>query len=527
LIERRSAIRWLLIAVFVGSLIWAISTARIGWYHTLSDLYGFRQTQTAITSYYMMRGGPFFKYETPVLGYPWSIPLEFPLYQWIVALIAEYLHTPLDQTGRFVSELFFYLSLLAVWGILSELGVRRLYRLVFLTLMLVSPEYVFYSRTFMIESTALCFCLTYLYFFLRYTRTRRAVDVVLGTLFGILGALVKITTFPSFALVAGLYYLWRIVRQRPLVRDSKILLAHVVTFLAFFCLPILVARQWTHYTDQIKALNTIGTRLTSSALVQWNFGTLQQRFMASTWRTFFFRIVPDLLGSNVIGLFPLVWLYFTRRRLVPFVICLCGFLSSFLVFIPLHVFHSYYTYANGLFLIAAVSWCIVGLLEKQKWHSLLGAALFFISVTNAVGGYYGRLLRFQIHGQEKSEFSRMQKTNWLHFAGVSSAAMRLTEPQEVLLCFGWEWTSELPYYAQRRAVMWPSWMGEESFDNPALQETIRKLGDNRVGALIVCNESKTDALLIQRTTAGLGLVDRPAYEDESCAIYPTPGNARR
>lgn len=524
--EQRPAIKWLLIAVFAASLVWALSTARIGWNHTLSDLYGFRQTQTAITSYYMMRGGPFFRYETPVLGYPWSIPLEFPLYQWIVAFVAGHLGTPLDQTGRFVSELFFYLSLVVAWGILSELGVKRLHRLVFLTLMLLSPEYVFYSRTFMIESTALCFCLAYLYFFLRYRRTRRAPDIVLGSLCGVLGALVKITTFPSFALVAILYYLLTMVRERPPLRPPKRLTVHAVTLLAFFVLPVLVARQWTHYTDQVKMLNTIGAHLTSSALVQWNFGTLRQRFLPSTWGTFFFRIIPDLLGSNVIGLFPLAALYFTRRRLFHVLVCLCGFLSSFLVFIQLHVIHSYYTYANGLFLIAAVSWCIVALLEKERRYALLGAALLLISAGNSVAGYYGRLLRFQIHGREKTEYSRMQKTNWLHFANVSSAATRLTEPQDVLLCFGWEWTSELPYYAERRAVMWPSWMGEESFDNPALQETIRKLENQRIGALIVCNESRTHSLLIQRTTEGLGLVGKPAYEDETCAVYPRPEHAR-
>src|SRR5205085_7609306 len=170
---------------------------------------------------------------------------------------------------RFVSELFFYLSLLAVWGILSELGVRRAHRLVFLTLMLVSPEYVFYSRTFMIESTALCFCSAYLYFLFRYLRSRRAADGALGGLFGILGALVKVTTFPGFALVGGVYCLIKIDRERrsaeaPKRPLSKVLSPHVVTLLVFFCLPVLVAKAWVQYTDQIKSLNTAGAYLTSS-----------------------------------------------------------------------------------------------------------------------------------------------------------------------------------------------------------------------------------------------------------------------
>jgi hypothetical protein len=52
-----------------------------GWNHTILDQYGFRQAQTAATLEYLVKGGPWFAYETPVLGPPWSIPFEFPLYQ--------------------------------------------------------------------------------------------------------------------------------------------------------------------------------------------------------------------------------------------------------------------------------------------------------------------------------------------------------------------------------------------------------------------------------------------------------------
>jgi hypothetical protein len=52
--------------------------------------------------------------------------------------------SPLNETGRFVSETFFFLSLLMIWRLLAELNVRMVYRLVFLTLILVSPQYVFW-----------------------------------------------------------------------------------------------------------------------------------------------------------------------------------------------------------------------------------------------------------------------------------------------------------------------------------------------------------------------------------------------
>ena len=37
-----------------------------------------------------MIGNPFrLAYETPVLGKPWSIPMEFPLYQWTVVVVSD------------------------------------------------------------------------------------------------------------------------------------------------------------------------------------------------------------------------------------------------------------------------------------------------------------------------------------------------------------------------------------------------------------------------------------------------------
>src|SRR5258708_3048765 len=60
----------------------------------VSDVHGFRQSQTAVTINALANGSPFLRYETPVLGYPWSIPFEFPLYQWLTACLMRLFHTP-------------------------------------------------------------------------------------------------------------------------------------------------------------------------------------------------------------------------------------------------------------------------------------------------------------------------------------------------------------------------------------------------------------------------------------------------
>src|SRR5450759_1816213 len=72
----------------------------------LLDQHSFRQTQTAISTYWLLHGGNWLAYETPVLGSPWAIPFEFPLYQWIVALTSSILPISLDNVGRIVSYIF-------------------------------------------------------------------------------------------------------------------------------------------------------------------------------------------------------------------------------------------------------------------------------------------------------------------------------------------------------------------------------------------------------------------------------------
>src|SRR5574340_267053 len=72
----------------------------------ISDLHGFRQTQTAVSAYWLAHGGPWLAYETPVLGAPWSVPFELPVYQYFVALLGA-AGVQIIIAGRIVSFAFF------------------------------------------------------------------------------------------------------------------------------------------------------------------------------------------------------------------------------------------------------------------------------------------------------------------------------------------------------------------------------------------------------------------------------------
>src|SRR5262249_2211704 len=85
----------ILFVLLVLALMAALAVLCLGLFKPILDQYLSRQTQTALTSYWLMQGGPIFAYETPVVGFPWSIPYEFPVYQ-IIAAILSAAGIPLD-----------------------------------------------------------------------------------------------------------------------------------------------------------------------------------------------------------------------------------------------------------------------------------------------------------------------------------------------------------------------------------------------------------------------------------------------
>jgi hypothetical protein len=131
---------------------WAFSADR-----PLFDHFGFRQNQTAMTAQWFDVKNPIrglFFYETPEFGAPWMVPFEFPLYQGVVAILSHRSGFSLTTTGRLVSGLFFLAALIPLWFLVREMRLGLRFFFFSVVLLLFSPLYLYWSRTFMIESTA-------------------------------------------------------------------------------------------------------------------------------------------------------------------------------------------------------------------------------------------------------------------------------------------------------------------------------------------------------------------------------------
>jgi hypothetical protein len=125
-----------LVIMFSVVALAALGVLTLSWQASLLDRYEFRQLQTALGTFWLAQDGWQLAYLLPLFGPPWSVPMEFPIYQFIVAHLHTLTGYPLEQTGRLVGISFLFASLPAVFDFLAITGLRRSRRLIVLALIL-------------------------------------------------------------------------------------------------------------------------------------------------------------------------------------------------------------------------------------------------------------------------------------------------------------------------------------------------------------------------------------------------------
>jgi hypothetical protein len=485
-----------------------------GWDHTLLDSHRFRQCQTALSASQFLTDGFKLAYETPVFGPPWSIPMEAPVYQGIVAGLARLLHTPLEQTGRAVSLLFFYGSLWPLFSILRSLGVNRLGGWFALMFVLSSPLYVFWSRAFLVESTALCFSLLHASLACRMIDgDRRAWVAVAAVLTGTLGALTKITSFAVCVGFTILFFGWRCwsSRGRVLPRSGTA----AILFLLVWLVPVGAGVGWGTYADYVKRKNPtpMAQVILSANLKVFNFGTLHQRISGAYWRALEDHGVTNVTFSYAPWIVALTALVLVSRRRVPAVLLFAAFCSGPAVFANLYAVHDYYWYANSVFLLAALA-VPLGEATTIPGSSRIGATVLalLLGASQWWGYYHSPYIAFQIKNQ-----------TYLRELGV--AIRERTSATDVMMAIGFDWDSSLPYYAGRRAIM-PWVRGFES--NPgtirAVQALVRE--NRKLALLVVPGPSPGDPEFLRVVTTLYGFEPAPSFDDGHTMMFVARADQR-
>lgn len=484
--ENRS--HWFL-GLFIVAWFWHANFALIGVDNSLLSMFQFRQLQTAMSVLYYPAGGLPLAYETPLFGPPWSAPLEFPLYQATVASWMQITGDKIEVSGRIVGWIWFQALLPAVYLLLGSLGVARQHRWVSLALLITSPIYLFYSRAFLIESTALCTAIWFTATSCRWLSTGHRGWLGAALLLGGLAAAVKPTTMVPGSVATGLFAL-SLMWSSPRRRVAGV--GQVITrTLAVFSLPLLLGLWWQHFTSTVRTLNP-ETAFLDVMFGYFSFGDLAQRFSLEYWTstTHIWRVGILSQASLIITLF-LFLLAPSRQKGIAAGLVL-SFLSGQLIFSNLYLVHDYYFYATGVFLILGL-----GVLLTAPWHGVRPAPWKICGLT--------AMLIFT-QWREYAEFYLPFQRENTPPSELAQAIADITEPEKFIIVLGQDWDAELPFYARRRALMLIA--GRER-DPQGMGETMARLNPEKVGAVIILGYS--DA--------------KPTYFDEafgSLDTGPTP-----
>lgn len=442
--EASSSRKELVLAIVLFSLALAFHAwgASVGWSNLNLPGCEFRQTQTAISAFFIQRENNFsLAYPTPVLGKPWSIPMEFPLYQWTVVVVSNTTGMALTQAGRAVTLACFYLGLPAVYLLLLRLGLTRARALIVLGVVVGCPLYIYYGRSFLIETMAWMFGAWFLLGYVKAVEKRSLAWWTLATVAGVGVGLVKITTFICFLMPAfawTLVWFWQDFRQNK-GRARTIALARRFAWCALsVAISFAVAYWWIKYSDAIKAKSVAGAFLQSDGLSSYNFG-VGVRFAPEIWRrhwaVLFYEIasVPVLIAC---GVFALLF----ARRWWWVILALIGFFFAVQIVFPiLYAWHEYYYVANAMLLMVAMGLALCGLLESRLPRVL--AWLLIVAVYAAQATTYAT---FYYTGQKGVSPGG---------SDLTLALRQVTDPDDVLIIAGDDWSSMIPYFAQRRAYM--------------------------------------------------------------------------
>ena len=472
---RRSDLPGLVLVTY--ALVAGIVLLLQSWSMPIVDAHGFRQTQTALSALWITREHSLVNYTTPILGAPWSIPFEFPVYQTVVASLSSATGLGIDHSGRLVSVLFQLGAGWFIYRLVLRLSGARDLALLSAGTFLAAPLGLFWGRSVMIESTAVFFGVLFLWALAALRDERHAGYGLCAVLAAVSSTLVKVTTFYGFAVFACLGLAWWFFRERGwraqwLRSQAVVLVCAVVAVVS----ALVALKLWLLHADSLKLQTTWGGNLTSKALERWNYGTLAQRLDPDTWRNVAFgRALQDTMGKSWVFLVALIAVLTGRGTRIPGLLLLLAYLAPFLTFTNLQIVHEYYAFANYAFATAIVALALWRVTRLENRFSVLPATLLALW-----------LCVLSWHRLERNYLPRMEA------AGVPTRVSEVarfigehTQPQGVVIAFGLDWSSELAYFADRRTIMLPDWTPVEALKRLAEGDE-SALGGLALAAVVDC-----------------------------------------
>jgi hypothetical protein len=335
----------------------------------------------------------------------------------------------------------------------------------------------------MIEGAALFFLLCFIYNSIPLIRGNFSNKKLLLTfIFLTLAFLQKITTVLPAMLIIYLYIISISIHKR-ISLFNKI---NIKIFLVFFS-STLIAIIWLKYTDLIKSENPIGSLITSAHLAQWNYGTISQRISSTLWLDVIYERNIKNNSFYIFGIGCILFSLLNTRLKSPKKIIFFSFilfLAPFLSFTNLHIIHNYYQTANSVFFSIAAGISICYILDRY----LLSKPIVYLTLI------FGIIISNYFHFSNqylpylKNGLSYQNSRTIL----VSEFIKNNTPTQLPIVIYGYDWSSEIAFYSERKSLTVPTW---GNFEVDVIQNPNKYL-KSKPSAYILCPVSNLQHLRI-------------------------------
>ena len=467
--------------------------------------HNFRITQTASTAFWFVQEGFRLDYQTPVVVKPWSIPFEFPIYQYLTALLSLLGGLSIEVSGRIISILSIIGTLCMAYKCIQlffnkedSIFITKVLTIIYLSM----PCVLHFGRTVLIESTALFFTVAQLYYFLKIQQKQTSLSTYLSYLiFGCCAILQKSTTFLPILLVEAIITLYTIFKYNERIFSKR----NIVLF-TLSLLIVIVGFIWVKYSDSVKMNNDFGKRLTSEALKKWNFGSFEQKTNIKTYLLIFKRIFFENSGKGV-GFFLLLITPFlvdneTRKKII--LLLVIGALH-FLIFTNLHWVHNYYQLSLFIYIACGYTLVIFSLFNKNNKIKIVALALFvaFISIN------YVRYFRY--YDEDYSEKTAYQDTKYI----IGHYIKENYSDDSEILAFGMDWNPAVAYHSQKKAFICADWFLNRINDGNSIEYYNKYFDSNKLVLIDVTNDKKHYKRLITNPSRDCRQIENAMI----CSLY--------
>ena len=478
----------------------------IGWKNLNLPGVEFRQAQTAISAFHIKQENDFsFAYPTPVLGKPWSVPMEFPLYQWTTVVWSNITGANLTQSGRSISLLCFYLTLPAIWLFLRRIGLHQAQASIALVPVLLCPLHVFYGRAFLIETMALMFSVWFADGYVETVQRKSWRWLLAIALAGAAAGAIKVTTFIVFLIPCAIWSCTGLVRTFR-SRDSDRFRQILYWGLGATIIPGIATLAWTRFADSVKETHPQADVLMSGSMTQFNFGygLFNVRFSPETWRAIYTNIETGITNPIVGGLILLLGCIWARRWRFLMLAGVGLFVLPPFIFPLLYAWHDYYFIANSIFLMLSLGLVFAGL-SKRKWGTP--------SVLILMAGF--AVTQMWVY---QKTYHPLQSAVGRNGPKISFTIRELTSPNEVIMIVGDDWNSMIPYFAQRKALMI-----RRTYENniSLIEECLGNLHDEPVSLVVLMGNQIENHNLIDLLEQELNISSNHYFAEDNARLFPT------